>query len=796
MLSPAILAPLLAAAAAFAIGVCPTWDYDVWFQLACGRAIVGMRGLPVYDLFSFSATDQPWDTQEWLTQVIFYLVARTGGIPALTLLKAALAAALFFVTARHAVRRGADPWLAAGLCGVAAFILRWFIVERPAIFTMLFLAIQLSALQTGRRIFWLVPLSLLWANLHGGSSLLGPAVTALWLAGLAIEALRRKEPLSSLKGTALVMLGQAAVILANPAGPGLFTYPFKTVGDQTYMQMVREWLPPTLSEFPGFFLFLAALAAIFALTARSWRLPDIFLCAATGALALSARRHIPLLCLCAVPPLARAVSDLLSHPLPRSGRGEGEGSVDSGASPNSSLTLDALDSLSRGTGEGVFGKYSAMIRPAIGLAALVLPVAWLVPRGEALRMGVQSKLYPAGSVRRLTEILPPGREPLRVFTLHRWGGWLEWNLPADCRVFIDGRQLVFGPGLFRDYYNILENTEVAGELLGEWKPDAFILDYGSLLGKRFALSREAALVWWDDNSLLFLARNRRNAAAIRKPEYRALNPESGPTGSLAAAVAEARRAVREAPQDVRPRTILSRLLLSAGDAIGAAEAAREALEISPRSAPALLAAAGAATARRDLAGAALFLRRARAADPATTAPRLAEARLASVEGDNRKALALAADAVRAGEEWWKRRGRPEPALVEAYSAKAALEGAAGDRPAAADSLRRAGNVVNDLGEPARALEFYRRALELTPGDYRLHHNTGAILLTMGKYAKAVLSFRRALETNPRSADSFAGLGVAYWRMKLLPLAREAWKKALEIDPRNPDAREYLERTSK
>jgi len=150
MLSPAFLAPLLAAITAFAVALCPVWDYDIWFQLASGRAIMALRALPITDIFSFTASTHPWDTQEWLSQIIFFLIESRGGMAMLTAIKALGTAALFFIIARHAIRRSANPWITLILCAWGAFLLRWFTVERPAMFSMVFLAIQLSALSKGR----------------------------------------------------------------------------------------------------------------------------------------------------------------------------------------------------------------------------------------------------------------------------------------------------------------------------------------------------------------------------------------------------------------------------------------------------------------------------------------------------------------------------------------------------------------------------------------------------------------------------------------------------------------------
>jgi len=92
---------------------------------------------------------------------------------------------------------------------------------------------------------------------------------------------------------------------------------------------------------------------------------------------------------------------------------------------------------------------------------------------------------------------------------------------------------------------------------------------------------------------------------------------------------------------------------------------------------------------------------------------------------------------------------------------------------AADSLRKAGNAYYELGEPEIALSLYRRGSALTPGDSKLHHNAGVVLIAVRRYPEAVYELKRALALAPRSADTLTALGLAYHRMRLVPLARES-----------------------
>jgi tetratricopeptide (TPR) repeat protein len=756
MFAPAVIAPLLAALAAFAVALCPAWDYDAWFQLACGRAITLLHALPATDLFSFTAAGSPWDTQEWLSQVIFFFIQDRGGFSALTTAKALATALLFFLLARHAIRRGANPWLALALSAWGSFILRWFTVERPAMFSMLFLAVQLSALSRGRAPWWLVPLTALWANLHGGSSLLGPGVTGAWIAGAAATALWNRHPLAGLKWSALVLAGQVLAIFINPAGWHLLLYPFETTSDLMYMENVKEWLPPTLSEFPGFFGFLAVAVAVLILSIRSWAVSDMLFMAAFGWLALTARRHIPLFVIAVLPPLA-AGATLILRGLPARARR---------AAPPLAILL-AL--------------------------SLVGALAW---DGSALRTGIRGNLYPDAGISFLRDNAPAmaGGGEIRLFTLHKWGGYAEWLLPERFKVFIDGRQMVFGTGLFTDYYRILEDMPEANDLLDDWKPDAFLLEYGSKLGARFARTREAALVRWDDTCLLYLARTGKNAALIRGHEYRAFNPEGGSWGGPAATEADIRRAIRENPGQGRPWNCLAAFYLSRGKNREAWEASSGALKAAPDAVPALLTAADAAMALGNFNDAHRLVRRAVSVDSGACAPRLYLARLA-LAGDNpRRALDLADRAVAVGLRRRAQRHQPEPALVDAYILQSNLLENSGDSPRSIDSLRKAGNTAFELGNQPLAMEIYRRGISRAPRDARFYHNIGVVLSSGGRNAEAVIYLRKALELDGRNSDTMAALGVAYYRLKLLPLAREMWKKAVETTPNHPEAALYLKQS--
>src|SRR4051794_35974885 len=77
LLEALLLAPLLyMIAASFFFA---QTDPDYWWHVRTGRLIWESGHIPTADPFSFTAANHPWITQEWLTELLFFLVAKSFG---------------------------------------------------------------------------------------------------------------------------------------------------------------------------------------------------------------------------------------------------------------------------------------------------------------------------------------------------------------------------------------------------------------------------------------------------------------------------------------------------------------------------------------------------------------------------------------------------------------------------------------------------------------------------------------------------------------------------------------------
>src|SRR5438128_200256 len=79
-------------------------DGDTYWHLAAGDWMIAHREVLRRDVFSFTHAGQPWDTHEWLTEVLMALAFRLGGWNGLLLLAASAAAGAAALVARQVGR--------------------------------------------------------------------------------------------------------------------------------------------------------------------------------------------------------------------------------------------------------------------------------------------------------------------------------------------------------------------------------------------------------------------------------------------------------------------------------------------------------------------------------------------------------------------------------------------------------------------------------------------------------------------------------------------------------------------
>jgi hypothetical protein len=251
----------LAVVAVYAAAVARLLPYELlqdgWLTLVAGREIVE-HGLPTTNELTIWANGVDWVDQQWFAQLCFYGLAAFGGVKLALLAHGTVLVgtlALAFVAARRLGATAPNVALAGALL---MFVAPWTLQLRAQtlalpLFVGVLWLLASDSRSPSRRVYFALPLLVLWANVHG---------TVVMAAGLVtLRGIQRRSP--------LLALAPIASVFASPYALDLPGYYQTMLFDSTLRTFVVEWRPSTPSITTALF-YLAAFAST-ALLARNRR---------------------------------------------------------------------------------------------------------------------------------------------------------------------------------------------------------------------------------------------------------------------------------------------------------------------------------------------------------------------------------------------------------------------------------------------------------------------------------------------------------------------------------------------
>lgn len=232
-------------------------DPGTLWHVRVGERILS-DGIMRTDPFTFTFQGRTWIPQQWGGEVLMAVAHGVGGLDALLLGFSLMIAGIFTAIFRWLRFGGMQPPLAAVVAGFAMVAAGFHFYIRPHLVTIVFSALLMNWLISIDRshirlrwIGWLVPLHLLWTNLHGGM-LGGVATLSLAAAGWTMSWLIGND--SPVKDRNDV--GRLAVIVAlcgltmfvNPIGLELQRTWLRIVGSDSMAKYVTEHSPMNLTR--------------------------------------------------------------------------------------------------------------------------------------------------------------------------------------------------------------------------------------------------------------------------------------------------------------------------------------------------------------------------------------------------------------------------------------------------------------------------------------------------------------------------------------------------------------------
>lgn len=547
-------------------------ESDFFMHLRNGERILESGRLEKAEVYSYTTTQAEFPNHEWLSNVVAALIWRTGGFELLVAAKAAAVGVLVLLLAVAARARGARGLAVPLALLVCVVLMRFRLYTRPEIFTLLLLPlVDLLCLGSiadpSRRRVWLIPvLCVFWANLHPGVVLV-PVIVATHAIG---SLLAGRLPFLAARGCPgdgrrlLLIAGSCLpAIMVTPFGVGIFTPLFRIVTSDTIRAAaVREWLPPTFSDFTFFFGVLSIGSLLLIAVSRRIAAADMALWFGFAALALRSLRHVGVFAVVGAPVLAWAVTVAA----------EAIGEKSSRSTPTlKRLVHPAVRAIA------VF----AMIVAAT--AGLLSPWASILHQDQSRHyrfgLGLDNLSAPIAAVDLLEEWELPG--PL--YNSWAFGGYLMWRVWPRLQVFGDGRDY-----MYESLFNEMLTTPLEHVVASRGVRTLLIAHEDVQALELVDRSPGFVLVGFDDRAQLWTDRE---ALAVRpgleplehlRPQdlslkwYGGLSPEEqGDVGK------EALLAVERAPGHARPWALLGQVQRRQGDLGQAIRSYEQAVSLDP-----------------------------------------------------------------------------------------------------------------------------------------------------------------------------------------------------------------------
>ena len=460
-------------------------DGDLARHLRVGNYILDHHGLFHHDFLSFTVYGKAFVPYEWLSEVIFALANRAGGLPAVVILTGLVIASTYALVTHFLRSRGVDPLLALGAGLFAALISEIHWLARPHIFTSLATIMLLLLLERSERrwrdLWRFAALFVVWTNLHGGF-LFGLVLLAVYVAGDLAEYRWGERSRDWLLRARWHGAGLATALVAccvNPSGLLLFGHVTGYFGQSLLVNTTEEYMSPNFHDV-GPKLFLIALLLIIAglaLPRRRPTFPRLLTLLVTVAFALVSARNIPLFAVSAMPLMVLELAPLWK-------RTEG--------------------ALARFQSSFALGDRVAMGGLWAGTAAILI-AGLALNHGSALGSDVthaqfDPAIFPVAAVADARSAGLNGR----IFNEFSWGGYILYAWPEE-KVFIDGQTDLYGEAVARDFLTVWDLEPGWRDVLDRWDISLVMVPTSSPLGDE--LARDPGWgIWHCDATAVILQR--------------------------------------------------------------------------------------------------------------------------------------------------------------------------------------------------------------------------------------------------------------------------------------------------
>lgn len=449
-------------------------DSDTFWHISLGNWMLQKGRFPTVDQFSYTAFGKAWFATDWLPELAFASLYRVGKWRAVTEIVAVTCALISGVLSFYLARK-LRLSVALGLTAIIIALISPHFLARPVTFSYLLLTVWIVViLEIEDRNEWarwqafvLVPIMLLWANVHG-SFTFGLVVFYLFL-GSAIFSAYLERDSQKLRQLLLLLAGVTIAAVTTPYGP-LSALRALQLMNIPALENINEWHAPNfqndrfnLISIVGLF----GLVAYFGIQLRGPRLLTLLL---VTLLALEHRRGLGLFALVAPLLIVRPISSSV---------------------PWLAVQDHKLDPVAR-----FASKHSLLVAIA---CAVVVGTTGIATWTMSSRIEPPARLTPGKAISAVRLV---GLND-NVLNSYEFGGYLIFN---DIPTFVDGRFELYGNQFLQRYFNSMALTDAgeAAQLLKQYDVHWALLRPGEPIA--FMLKADGWVQIYGDDSAIVLSK--------------------------------------------------------------------------------------------------------------------------------------------------------------------------------------------------------------------------------------------------------------------------------------------------
>ena len=221
-------------------------ENDVWYHLKTGEIIVKTKSIPDSEIYTYTKEGEKWIHPDWLAQIILYSVYKISGLNGLIIFKCIIILLSFSVLLFTVRLNKNSLFISIPIIIYICYLYRERFDIRPHILFYLILSLYLYLIYSynkkgnNKTLILIILLQIFWNNIHA-SCILGVIIFSIYSLSVTVygKLIKKSEKLNfNVIITNIILL---LALLMTPNGVSLLKAIYNVFAEKFYSQFISEW---------------------------------------------------------------------------------------------------------------------------------------------------------------------------------------------------------------------------------------------------------------------------------------------------------------------------------------------------------------------------------------------------------------------------------------------------------------------------------------------------------------------------------------------------------------------------